>query len=145
MTRVEIDSIEAIVNYQSRSDSSNQRYRVVSAKLSHPNYEYRSNANDIMLLRLDQPVYGIPTPSIQGSDTLAPGDAVKVLGMGKTGGAVANDLQVVTVEIIRHGDCNDANSYNGQIFKNLMICAAAPGKDSCNGDSGKSTLYVPGC
>jgi secreted trypsin-like serine protease len=63
-----------------------------------------------------------------------------VIGWGsrdRAGGGYPATLQQVVVPIVSHADCNDRNSYNGDITAQ-MICAgyARAKKDSCDGDSG---------
>jgi secreted trypsin-like serine protease len=62
-----------------------------------------------------------------------------VTGWGDTTGSFVYpiDLRQVIVPLQPRHDCNDTDSYNGLITKN-MICAGldAGGKDSCQGDSG---------
>lgn len=62
-----------------------------------------------------------------------------VTGWGHTteGGTSAIALEAVRVPLVDTANCNDANSYSGQIT-DRMICAGldAGGQDSCQGDSG---------
>ena len=53
------------------------------------------------------------------------------------GGAGSINLRRVLLPLIDRGNCNDANSYNGQITSN-MLCAGrdSGGIDTCQGDSG---------
>lgn len=44
-------------------------------------------------------------------------------------------LRGVTVNKKNWDDCNSYSAYNGALTSR-MICAAAPGKDACQGDSG---------
>eukprot|EP00541_Cyclophora_tenuis_P012363 CAMPEP_0116557988 /NCGR_PEP_ID=MMETSP0397-20121206/9558_1 /TAXON_ID=216820 /ORGANISM="Cyclophora tenuis, Strain ECT3854" /LENGTH=181 /DNA_ID=CAMNT_0004083531 /DNA_START=175 /DNA_END=723 /DNA_ORIENTATION=+ len=62
------------------------------------------------------------------------------MGFGTTnyGGLLSDELRQVDIQIIDHNDCNDANSYNGEVYDSTMICAGSTtgGQDSCGGDSG---------
>ena len=53
------------------------------------------------------------------------------------GGVTPIDLQRVEVPLVDRVNCNDVNSYNGEITEN-MICAGIDegGRDACQGDSG---------
>ncbi len=65
------------------------------------------------------------------------GDTAVVTGWGDTteGGSNSLDLQEVEVDVLTNAQCSNAYS---QLTSN-MICAASPGKDSCQGDSGGKT------
>ena len=52
------------------------------------------------------------------------------------GGSVATQLRHVELAYVPRADCDSANAYNGRIT-DYMMCAADPGQDSCQGDSGK--------
>jgi len=63
-----------------------------------------------------------------------------VTGWGSTiatGGGYPRPLYQVQVPLVSSTDCNDANSYGGEVTPR-MICAGLTqgGKDSCDGDSG---------
>jgi len=50
------------------------------------------------------------------------------------GGAQSDVLMGVNVTTIDNTECD--NDYGGGIIQDSMICAKAPGKDACQGDSG---------
>ena len=56
------------------------------------------------------------------------------------GGPQSNVLMGVDVNTIGNTEC-DAD-YGGGIIKESMICAKAPGKDACQGDSGGKHLKL---
>jgi secreted trypsin-like serine protease len=69
-----------------------------------------------------------------------PGQLAVVTGWGTLSSgstSLPSQLQVVTVPIVSHEECNKAYEEYGGITDN-MICAAVPGggKDACQGDSG---------
>jgi len=119
--------------------------RNVEAIFVHPNFSDVTFDFDVAVLRLEQGATNIPlvkmiTPAEQ-DDFAAPGTRAMVAGWGDTapGGNTSFPiaLREVTVRIVSQTNCNDANSYNGDITPR-MLCAglAAGGKDSCQGDSG---------
>jgi secreted trypsin-like serine protease len=70
------------------------------------------------------------------------GDAATITGWGvDASGHIQQILKKADVKVIGRTDCNDANSYDGQITAR-MICLGleAGGKDACQGDSGGPAL-----
>ncbi len=49
------------------------------------------------------------------------------------GGEAASELRHVELAFVPRSTCN--NNYSGEIYDSMM-CAADPGQDSCQGDSG---------
>ncbi|MEY4178173.1 MAG: hypothetical protein RLY70_1747 [Planctomycetota bacterium] len=94
--------------------------------------------NDIAIITLSR-------KATQGSsirpvkhDTLTdPGKSATVVGWGQTkeSGNSSWVLRSVRVPFVSNSDANRADSYNGQVNRN-MLAAGAMGKDSCQGDSG---------
>ena len=111
----------------------------------HPDYVRVGLGNDFAIICLEQPVDGI-TPVKLNSDRNIPVDGKKleVFGWGNTNpdsdaDPIYPDLpQTVTVDYITNEACMEPAPFEykaGRITENMM-CAAAPGKDSCQGDSG---------
>lgn len=109
----------------------------VTAIAIHPNWNATTFNNDVA-------VWTLAVSQTQLLAELANQDGpvggqMLVTGWGDTteGGTGSIALRAVQVPLVSAANCNDANSYNGQIT-DRMICAGldAGGKDSCQGDSG---------
>jgi len=90
----------------------------------------------------DVAVWRLATPASAPFATLAAADGTaNVLATGwgalTEGGPAPIKLQRVDLPLANRVDCNDANSYNGEIT-DRMLCAGKPGggQDTCQGDSG---------
>jgi len=121
------------------SDSTETYERIeVAFGMNHPNYDGRTMENDLMLLRLKEPSSYDTVTLDDGSASLSVGTDVTVMGWGATseGGSGSDVLLEVEVDVISETDCNDGNSYDGDVIDAVMICASRSGKDSCQGDSG---------
>jgi secreted trypsin-like serine protease len=111
----------------------------------HPSYNANKSDYDIAVVTLLNPASRIPyfaeLIDLSQERTLAkPGTPAYVIGWGSTvrnSGGYPAALQEVAVPIVSRQDCNDANSYHGEITAR-MVCAgyAKVQKDSCDGDSG---------
>jgi trypsin len=138
----DIGFVTRIVAYVNMTGETTGSYeRDVTSAIRHLSYNPKTEQNDIMLLKLNNPVLGVPLVQLNTDrDAPSDGEALSVFGFGVTtysdSATTPSRLQVVTVNTIAHDDCNDDNSYQGQVYDNEMICASAPGKDSCFGDSG---------
>ncbi|MFZ5638585.1 MAG: serine protease [Pseudomonadota bacterium] len=104
----------------------------------HPSWNPGTFDYDVAVWTLSSSTSGIPFASL-ASTTPATGTNLLVTGWGALteGGSFPINLRKVTVPVVSTTNCNDANSYNGQITAR-MVCAGfdAGGKDSCQGDSG---------
>jgi secreted trypsin-like serine protease len=104
----------------------------------HPNWNPNTFDYDVAVWTLSSSTSGIPFASLASADP-AVGTNLLVTGWGalSEGGSFPIDLRKVTVPLVSTTNCNDSNSYNGQITAR-MICAGfdAGGRDSCQGDSG---------
>jgi secreted trypsin-like serine protease len=118
-------------------DGSGKRYRVKSITV-HPKWDPFTFDYDVALWVLEEVVPGMPELYISRRDP-APGTMMKVTGWGALadGGSFPVQLRKVRLPKVSRTNCNDANSYNGEITRR-MTCAGfdAGGKDSCFGDSG---------
>jgi trypsin len=145
------DKLSVVVNGYDESKvgslKSDQRYRTVEKVIRHPNYNPSNYENDIMLLNLDSPVKDLPgldylRLNFDGNKPVT-GDDLIAIGLGlKADGTYSTDLQEVTVDAISSSDCSTRYSKGGlNVNKDLMLCAAGTGKDSCSGDSGGPLVH----
>ncbi len=94
--------------------------------------------NDVAVWQLSTSATGIPLATLATGDG-AVGANLLVTGWGALteGGSFPINLRKVSVPLFNRTDCNDANSYSGDITAR-MLCAGrtSGGIDSCQGDSG---------
>lgn len=94
--------------------------------------------NDVAVWQLSTSATGIPLATLATTDGTV-GANLLVTGWGALteGGSFPINLRKVSVPLFNRTDCNDANSYNGDITAR-MLCAGrtSGGIDSCQGDSG---------
>jgi V8-like Glu-specific endopeptidase len=120
-----------------RLDGSGVRRNVVRIVV-HPNWNPKTNDSDVAVWQLATATSGIPFATLATEDGPV-GDNLLATGWGRTsqGGSGSINLRRVELPLVDRGNCNDANSYNGQITGN-MLCAGVDsgGIDTCQGDSG---------
>jgi secreted trypsin-like serine protease len=124
--------------------SGGTRHAIASIKI-HPSYNNNRVDYDIAVITLKTPAADIAffaelITTAQEQTRAAPGTMSFVTGWGSTiatGGGYPRPLYQVQVPLVSSTDCNDANSYGGEVTPR-MICAGLTqgGKDSCDGDSG---------
>lgn len=117
-------------------DGSGVRRDVVNISV-HPGYDPSTLNNDVAVWELATDATGITLATLATEDGPV-GSNVLVSGWGETqAGPPPIDLQKVEVPLVAKANCNDENSYNGDITDS-MLCAGhdAGGKDACQGDSG---------
>lgn len=113
----------------------------VKKEIVSNDYDPRNTNYDFMILVLDEPApANIPLAKIHDSEDLRDNDSLTVIGWGNmaTDGWDMPDVkQHVEVKYITTDDCNQRNSYDGQIT-DAMMCAGerGGGEDACQGDSG---------
>ena len=118
--------------------SSSGTRRNVSRITLHPDWNDVTFDNDVAVWQMSSSVTGIAFAELATSDGPV-GSNVLVTGWGDLteGGSSPDRLQAVRVPLVSQQNCNDSNSYNGDITSN-MVCAGLDqgGQDSCQGDSG---------
>lgn len=118
-------------------DGTGTRRNVSSIRI-HPSWNNRTFDYDVAVLRLTTSATGIPLASLTTSDgTVGSGLLVTGWGALSESGGFPISLRKVTVPLVDRTNCNDSNSYAGQI-SSRMLCAGrdSGGIDSCQGDSG---------
>jgi trypsin len=123
-----------------RLDGSGTRYSVASITI-HPKWDSQTFDYDVAVWRLEKSAGDVPVAKLaskESADLLATG-----WGALKENGPAPIDLQKVSVPLVTYDDCNDENSYDGNVSAR-MICAGKPGKDTCQGDSGGPLTGGPG-
>jgi trypsin len=118
-------------------DGTGVRRNVLSISI-HPSWNPNTFNNDVAVWRLSTSATGIPLASLATADP-AVGTSLLATGWGalSEGGSFPIDLRKVSLPLVSRTNCNDANSYNGQITAR-MLCAGrdSGGIDTCQGDSG---------
>uniref|UniRef100_A0A3B4T767 Peptidase S1 domain-containing protein n=1 Tax=Seriola dumerili TaxID=41447 RepID=A0A3B4T767_SERDU len=126
--------------------NANEVSRTVSEIIRNPNYDSRTNDNDIALLRLSSPVdftnYIRPVCLAADGSVFRAGTTCWVTGWGTVQSNVPlpspQRLQEVDVPVVSNSQCNESYASSNIGITSNMICAGLPegGKDSCQGDSG---------
>jgi secreted trypsin-like serine protease len=133
-----------------RLDGAGGTTHPASGVFVHPRWRPSTGVYDAALIELRDPAAQRPLALIAPSELSlqAPGRLARVLGWGHAseGGKLAADLREADVPIQSDADCDDANSYDGAIVREVMICAGYPagGKDACQGDSGGPLMVDTG-
>jgi secreted trypsin-like serine protease len=115
--------------------------RNVSRIVIHPDWDPETFDSDLAIWLLSSSARGVPVARlIHPDDEPATGTSTLVTGWGDVvegGFYYQMELRHVEVSVLSRRNCNDANSYDGDITA-TMFCAGtfAGGKDSCQGDSG---------
>lgn len=118
-------------------DGTGVRRNVLSITI-HPSWNPTTFNNDVAIWKLSTSATGIPLASLASVDP-AVGTSLLATGWGALteGGSFPINLRKVSLPLVSRTNCNDANSYNGQITT-TMLCAGrdSGGIDTCQGDSG---------
>jgi len=122
-------------------DSGLEQKRAVKKITMHPEYNAKTQENDIAIIELESPLdfsSGIVGKIAMSREGPAAGTDVTVAGWGtlSSGGRSPILPRKVGVSVISNQDCS--NLYGDGLITDKMMCAGVPqgGKDSCQGDSG---------
>lgn len=118
-------------------DGTGQR-RGVARIAIHPDWDSSTFDHDAAVWELTTNAAGTTLATLATADGTV-GGGLLATGWGATfeGGASPIRLMRVEVPLVARGNCNDANSYDGDITDS-MLCAGLDGggRDACQGDSG---------
>ncbi len=110
----------------------------VTAVVVHPKFSLATMHYDAALLVLDHAVAGVAIVPLAATSPAA-GAKVSAAGWGKTterASSVPAHLRSVALEIAPTHECRRGTAALGTYFPPSMLCASAPGRDTCAGDSG---------
>jgi secreted trypsin-like serine protease len=132
---VSLEGIDAYVGLESLDALDDAEFRQISIVIPNDEYNQETQENDLILFKLATPIRNV-RPVRMNFDSTIPvdGQRVDVFGFGAlsagTNATLPNSLQTVALNVIPLSNCNDANSFDGAIIDELMICAgtAAGGK-----------------
>jgi secreted trypsin-like serine protease len=125
---VSLEGIDAYVGLESLDALDTAEFRQISTVIPNDNFDAETQENDIMLFKLATPIRNV-SPVRMNFDPSVPvdGQRVDVFGFGALSAAtdpqLPDTLQTVAINVIPFSNCNDANSFNGAINDELMICA----------------------
>lgn len=100
----------------------------VIEQINHPNYDDYTEENDVMVLKISPPVALSSSVQLLLNEQYAipsNGDNLAVLGLGDLveDGAEPTTLMDVVVQAIDTNQCNGPDSYEGEVFDEVMFCA----------------------
>ncbi|XP_055586849.1 trypsin beta-like [Uranotaenia lowii] len=130
------------LNVLPKMGSPTRQVRQVKSLNIHEQYNAKRLEHDIALLKLVSEFTQTDTlyPAKRASSSPAAGSLCALAGWGVTSEhsqTVSPTLQRVNMEVVAFEQCNSA--YEGTLIRGMM-CAAAPGRDACQGDSGGALM-----
>jgi secreted trypsin-like serine protease len=142
------ETIVARVNFTIADDDTYEQKRFVKSVVVHPDFLRPASQNDIMLMKLNSPVYNVEPVRLNDHKTIPKNlDEVTVIGAGilnEDDFSLPKRLQQVSVPVVPFMFCNGERSYNGILDEEVQFCAGSAGKDACTGDSGGPLLNTQG-
>ena len=124
-----------------------QRIRVRTYEI-HPGWRAFRLAirNDVALVRLAETARAQPVAVIgRNQDALwAPGTSLRLLGFGQLANRKLFPGRLFEADLERVADGRCESAYGPDFQRRSMFCASAPGRGSCNGDSGGPVLAETG-
>lgn len=139
----EVDDLHVISGRNDLGSGAGREVKV-REKWVNPGYDSGTNAGDIAVLTLDEPLPAGSTIPMAGSGDhgYEPGVAAKVYGWGDSSGNgdYAPKLRAADVEMLQDSECARAypSGAEGTFDEESMVCAGVEegGRDACQGDSG---------
>lgn len=139
----DVVAITVRVNNTSVNETGYDYIREVTTYEVHPEFDEVTYNNDVAILFLKDPVTEVTPIAVNGDEAVpTDGEDLTLLGMGSLdeNGTFPEFLQVATVQSVDYATCvaawSDTADGAVSIDPVLQLCAAAPGKDACEGDSG---------
>lgn len=140
-----------VLGASSRSEVERQAGHLIDREIIHPGYNPKTLENDIALLKLRQPVYGIqPIPWTIDRQTPPAGREHVIMGFGSIYqfGPSSSSLLKATVKSVSDSECQKI--YPSRVHLDSMMCAVGlkvPGTtairtDSCEGDAGGPLIHI---
>eukprot|EP00111_Clytia_hemisphaerica_P003085 TCONS_00008761-protein len=147
MLSTDVDVYQIVLGDHNRDiNDGNEETFAIRRITQHPQYNYKSDNNDIAIMELATPAsYGAYVNRIclpQQNEVLPVGTVCYISGWGKlyVGGSATNLLQELKVPIVKRKVCQQRNHFNGHIVNDNMICAGYNDGmnfgSGCHGDSG---------
>ena len=146
-----VDAITVRVNNTSVNETGYDYIRDVKSYERHPQFDEVTYNNDVGILVLSEAVTEVTPLALNGDAGVpAEGQDLELIGMGllEENGTSPEFLQMTTIQSIPTLTCADLYSDTADgpiaIEASVQLCAAAPGKDACKGDSGAPLLLSTG-
>ncbi len=142
--KIDPNDVDVVLGRTTLSDTSEGAEVGVTATAFQSNYD--GNFQHHHVPRFDVGYLVLNTPSSQSQIHLAgteeaslwaPDAPVDISGWGTTSESASSTedtLRATTVNIVSDSDCS--SDYGKDFDEETMVCASAPGKDTCSGDSG---------
>ena len=142
-TRIDPNDVDVVLGRTTLSDGSQGAEIGVSGVAYQSNYDGDYQGDGVPRFDVGYLVLNAPSTQppihIAGTDEgdlWDAGSPVDISGWGsiKESGGTQDTLRATTVNVVSDSTCN--SDYAPDFDSTTMVCAAAPGKDTCSGDSG---------
>ncbi|XP_062542377.1 trypsin beta-like [Armigeres subalbatus] len=142
MVATKIQAMADDLNVIPSMNSATRQVRLAMSLNIHEKYNPSSLANDIAIVKLVNEFTKTNTlyPSKRISSAPSAGQLCSLAGWGvvaENSQNISPSLQRVNLEVVSFEQCNAA--FQGALVRGMM-CASAPGRDACQGDSGGALI-----